>query len=107
VLTSFICVPRSKLSVSFLTIKRPLSRSLALSWTLARPLGHHALRYTSLCSALLHTPLSVSNLPINSWVRFSQRFVVIANDDTIETVIVEENASDLTVTEATRVLALL
>lgn len=55
----------------------------------------------------LHTPLSVPNLPINSWVRFSQRFVVIANDDTIETVIVEENVSDLTVTEATRVLALL
>ena len=53
------------------------------------------------------TRLFLSNLPINSWVRFSQRFVVIANDDTIETVIVEENASDLTVTEATRVLALL
>ncbi|KAI0275526.1 Redoxin-domain-containing protein [Russula aff. rugulosa BPL654] len=37
----------------------------------------------------------------------AKRFVVIANDDTIETVIVEENASELTVTEASRVLALL
>jgi peroxiredoxin len=50
--------------------------------------------------------LSLTYLSIPGCV-FSQRFVVIANDDTIETVIVEENASDLTVTEATRVLALL
>jgi peroxiredoxin len=40
-------------------------------------------------------------------VRFSQRFVIIANDDTIETVIVEENAGELTVTEATKVLGTL
>jgi len=37
----------------------------------------------------------------------AKRFVIIANDDTIETVIVEENAGEFTVTEATRVLALL
>jgi peroxiredoxin len=40
-------------------------------------------------------------------VRFSQRFVIIANDDTIETVIVEENAGELTVTEAMKVLGTL
>jgi peroxiredoxin len=34
-----------------------------------------------------------------------QRFVIIAKDDTIETVIVEEQAGELTVTEATKVLA--
>ncbi len=34
----------------------------------------------------------------------AQRFVIIANDDTIETVIVEESAGELTVTEATKVL---
>lgn len=53
------------------------------------------------------TRFFVSHLPINSWVRFSQRFVIIANDDTIETVIVEENAGELTVTEATKVLGTL
>lgn len=37
----------------------------------------------------------------------AKRFVIIANDDTIETVIVEESAGELTVTEATKVLALL
>jgi len=35
----------------------------------------------------------------------AKRFVIIANDDTVEIVIVEENAGELTVTEATRVLA--
>jgi hypothetical protein len=35
----------------------------------------------------------------------TQRFVIIANDDTIETVIVEENAGELTTTEVTKVLA--
>jgi peroxiredoxin len=34
-----------------------------------------------------------------------QRFVIIAEDDTIKTVIVEEQAGALTVTEATKVLA--
>jgi len=38
---------------------------------------------------------------------FSQRFVVIATGDTIDTVIVEENAGKLTGTEASKVLALL
>jgi len=37
----------------------------------------------------------------------AKRFVIIANDDTIETVIVEEDAGELTVTEATSVLAIL
>lgn len=58
-------------------------------------------------SCLTHFFLSHSHLPINSCVRLSQRFVIIANDDTIETVIVEENAGELTVTGATKVLALL
>ncbi|KAF8466061.1 Redoxin-domain-containing protein [Russula ochroleuca] len=35
----------------------------------------------------------------------SKRFVIIANDDIIETIIVEESAGELTVTEATVVLA--
>jgi len=38
---------------------------------------------------------------------FSQCFVVIATGDTIDTVIVEENAGKLTGTEASKVLALL
>jgi hypothetical protein len=38
---------------------------------------------------------------------FSQRFVIIATGDTIDTVIVEENAGELTSTEASKVLALL
>ena len=38
---------------------------------------------------------------------FSQRFVVIATGDTIDTVIVEENAGELTSTEAPKVPALL
>ncbi|KAI9447120.1 Redoxin [Russula earlei] len=37
----------------------------------------------------------------------AKRFVVIANDDTIEHVIVEENAGSLTATEASKVLELL
>jgi len=40
-------------------------------------------------------------------VSFQQRFVIIANDDTIETVLVEENADELTQTEASKVLRLL
>jgi len=35
----------------------------------------------------------------------AQRFVIITEDDTIKTVIVEEKAGELTVTEATKVLA--
>jgi peroxiredoxin len=35
----------------------------------------------------------------------AQRFVIIANDDIIETIIVEESAGELTVTEAAVVLA--
>ena len=46
-----------------------------------------------------------SHVPIYFWVFPQQRFVIIAKDDTIETVIVEEKAGDLTVTEATKVLA--
>jgi peroxiredoxin len=38
---------------------------------------------------------------------FVQRFVIVANDDTIETVIVEDNAGEMTQTEASVVLALL
>ena len=34
-----------------------------------------------------------------------QRFVIISEDDTIKTVIVEEKAGELTVTKATEVLA--
>ena len=36
-----------------------------------------------------------------------QRFVIIANDDAIETVLVEENAGELTQTEASKVLGFL
>ena len=35
-----------------------------------------------------------------------QCFVIIANEDTIETVLVEENADEMTQTEASNVLAL-
>jgi hypothetical protein len=35
-----------------------------------------------------------------------QRFVIIANEDTIETVLVGENADEMTQTEASNVLAL-
>jgi peroxiredoxin len=35
----------------------------------------------------------------------TQRFAIVTNDDTIESVDVEEDASELTVTEASRVLA--
>jgi len=37
----------------------------------------------------------------------AKRFVIIANDDAIETVIVEENAGEMTQTEASTILALL
>ena len=46
-----------------------------------------------------------SHVPIFLGVFLQQRFVIIAKDDTIETVIVEEKAGELTVTEATKVLA--
>ncbi len=67
---------------------------------------HHAPRYTVHLSGSIDDRLSVSQLNLFGCVS-AQRFVIIANDDTVETVIVEENAGELTVTEATAVLALL
>ena len=99
-----------KPSVSLLTTKRCLSRSWALSWMPPPLSGHHALRYSIHRLWFTDFLLSLTYLLV-FFVFFlwgcvsAQRFVIIANDDVIETIIVEESAGELTVTEATAVLA--
>jgi hypothetical protein len=73
------------------------------------PLGHHALRYSirhlSGFGSQTSCSLSPTCLFFFGCISGAQRFVIIANDDIIETIIVEESAGELTVTEATVVLA--
>jgi len=57
--------------------------------------------------AKVDVPHSVRSLLITILFFFAQRFVIIANDDTIETVIVEEDPSAVTTTDASHVLTLL
>ena len=71
------------------------------------PSGHHALRYSIHQLWFTDFLLSLTYLLVFFWggCVSAQRFVIIANDDIIETIIVEESAGELTVTEATAVLA--
>ena len=71
------------------------------------PSGHHALRYSIHQLWLTDFLLSLTYLLVFflGGCVSAQRFVIIANDDIIETIIVEESAGELTVTEATAVLA--
>jgi peroxiredoxin len=69
------------------------------------PLGGHALRYMRLSDLLLTLASSLTLAYLILGVFPQQRFVIITEDDTIKTVIVEEKAGELTVTEATNVLA--
>ena len=98
-----------KPSVSLLTTRRCSSRSWASSWMPPLPSGHHALRYSIHQLWFTDFLLSLTYLLVfffwGGGCVSAQRFVIIANDDIIETIIVEESAGELTVTEATAVLA--
>jgi hypothetical protein len=60
----------------------------------------------ALLHAYTHYSPPVSRRPISLFFfPHTQRFVIVANDDKIERVIVEEKPGELTVTEASQVLA--